>query len=108
MANRIGGCLSDVKHSMDTRATISPATEPKERRSDRAAEWLRDEIRGAGGSLARTEVMKRGRAAGYSEKMLDRVRGDAGVEVVKGGGVSVWRVVVPPPPAAEEECLDLE
>ncbi len=78
------------------------------RKSDSAAAWVRAEIQAAGGALARAEALRRGKDAGYSEKMLDRVRGEAGAEATKAGGTSIWLVADAPAAKPAEESLDVE
>jgi hypothetical protein len=82
-------------------AEQEPRTEVRLEGSE-AAEWLRESIKDAGGEMDRQEVMAAAKAAGFSERTIDRVRSDAGVTTQPSGfGASkrsTWRIAENPIP----------
>lgn len=74
-------------------ATASMDAEERSERAE-AAEWLIEYLTHYGGEAKRTDVLKAGRAAGFSEATLKRARSKAGAEADRQGfaGGSVWRL----------------
>lgn len=97
IASRVTWGESLDGNARDILATAEVSADPTDREEQQGAvEWLRHVLSEGGGELLKSEVMRRGREAGFPERTLQRARERLGavakVEGFGGDKRSVWKL----------------